>query len=427
MDNQILLEELKKLLKWKKSAAYYAERLNITEDEVAKLMFILKRQPADTEELTEDCLTNLEAEAVRIISETVQEGGDKQVRFASNKPLTKEEIEQHYGVNGVTSRLSTYWNKETPSGKYIVSANIKCLTEDLTLDELKGKLQELFPKELESSLIPEVALTDENMLVILLSDDHCGMINTTNLYKTEDYTQEVYEKRLLDVLSVVKSLGKTYEEIRVISIGDQLQGWNKETTRGGHEVNAVSNKEQFDFYVNARKKFYDALFSSALAVSYTVHEMENSNHSGLGFSYMANQYLSMYLEARWPQVAHISHDSAIDGFDYGVHTIVFTHGKDEKFHKRGMPYNITDKVDLYMFEWLSTMGYNPAHSNITLYKGDLHNYGIQLAKFGRYINIPSIAGNSDYGDLNFGNTKAGAVVEIFNKNTNLIQTIPIWM
>ena len=64
---------------------------------------------------------------------------------------------------------------------------------------------------------------------------------------------------------------------------------------------------------------------------------------------------------------------------------------------------------------------------ITLYKGDLHAYGIQSARFGRYVNVPSIAGASDYGDMNFGNTKAGALLEVFDLKSNKINSTPIWL
>jgi hypothetical protein len=141
---------------------------------------------------------------------------------------------------------------------------------------------------------------------------------------------------------------------------------------------------------------------------------------------MANSCLAMYLQTVYPEVEFASIQEAIAGFSYGVHTIIFGHGKDEKFQKRPFPYNLDAKTDLFLYEWLNNKGVNPQSTPVTFYKGDLHCYGINNGKFGRYINIPSIAGNSDYGDINFGNTQAGVVLEIFDKNTNTISTQPIW-
>lgn len=417
MINTNLLDELKKLLKWKKSAAFYAQKLGVSEDEVLHLIHTLK---------TIEYLPKMEEEEIKLVSEKVN-GDERQIEYRSSTPLSRQQIEELYGIDGITTTLSTYWNKELPSGKYIVSANVKCHTEGISKEELVDSLRAIFPKDISSYVLPPVEDREERLLTILISDDHCGMINETNIFDAADYTPQEYEKRLLKIVSVIKNSGNKFEEVRVISLGDQTQGWNKQTTRGGHIVNGVSNKEQFEFYTKGRVAFYEALFSSGVGEHYFVHEMDNSNHSGLGFSYMANQYLAMFLEARFPQVTFTSHDAMIDGFEYGEHLIVFAHGKDEKFQKRAMPYNINERTDLYIYDWLSTHGYNPAKVNASFYKGDLHAFGLQMGKFGRYVNIPAISGNSDYGDLNFGNTRAGVLLEIYSKKSNTIITSPIWM
>ncbi len=76
----------------------------------------------------------------------------------------------------------------------------------------------------------------------------------------------------MQVAEIVKHFGGTFEEVHIISLGDQLNGWNSQTTRGGHEVKSTSNKEQFDMYVKARRNFYDVLFNSAISLKYYVHD-----------------------------------------------------------------------------------------------------------------------------------------------------------
>lgn len=418
MINTNLLNELRKLLKWKKSSSFYAQRLGIPETEVVKMLTVIKENEIDESTDTDT--------GPKLVDERV-DGDTIQVQYRSSTPLNKAQIESLYGIDNITTSLSTYWNKETASGRYIISANIKCHTPGMTKEDIETSLRAAFPKDIKPYDIPFIGETGEIMLTILISDDHCGMVNETNTFNTADFTPEVYKARLLQIVSSIEHLNIKFDEIRVISLGDQMQGWNKQTTRGGHIVNAVSNKDQFDFYTQGRAAFYDALFTSELANTYYVHEMENSNHSGLGFSYMANKYLQMYIAARFPKVTFTSHNSLIDGFEYGQHIVLFTHGKDEKFQKRAMPYNINERTDLYVYDWLNTHGYNPTHINATFYKGDLHTFGLQMGKFGRYVNIPAISGNSDYGDMNFGNTKPGALLEVYEKRRNSIITTPIWM
>lgn len=416
MSQRNLVEEIEKYKGWKKGRKWIAGKLNITPEDVDKLM---DKIDSEEEEIVDG--------VPRIVSEEIAiETGEKVVRFSSDKPLNKEEIEELYGIDGITSRLSSYWNKQQGSGKYLVSANIKCLIADFyTEDQIKDKLKELFPSKIQAYTLPECMSPSQKMLTIVISDDHAGMVNTTNLYKNEEFTESVYKKRLLHIVSEAVKLG-TFEVVRVISLGDQMQGWNKQTTRGGHEVNAVSNRAQFDFFVRARTVFYDALFSSGIASEYFVDEIDTSNHAGLGFSYMANQFLSMYLTAKFPQVVVNQYDSAIDGIQWGNHVIVMTHGKEEKFQRAPFPYNIDQKTDLLIYDWVCTFGVNPTEAWVSLYKGDLHKFGVQMGKFGRYVNAPSVSGRSDYSDHNFGNSRPGAILEVFEKDSESILTKPIW-
>ena len=406
------LSEIRKMLPWKKGKTFMAKRLRISEQKLDKLISLMDE---DEENKRTPYLT----------SERVTAEGDKELQFKSNKPLSKEEIEKLYKIDNITSKLSSYWNKATGSGKYLVSANIKCITPDMSLDALKDKLKDIFPKVSPISL-PKVKASTQRALMILISDDHCGMINDTNNYKSVEYNQQVYTDRLLKIVNRAASLGK-FDLINVISLGDQMNGWNQQTTRGGHIVKSVSNEKQFEMYTRSRVAFYNALFSSGIASSYHVHEVNNSNHAGLGLAYMANQFLALYIANKFPEVKHTSHYGMISQIEYGEHLILITHGKDEKYQTRALPYSINDKTDAYIMEYLNAHGYNTHFRPITLYKGDLHTYGIQQAKFGRYVNVPAISGNSDYGDLNFGNTKAGALLEIFDESLNEINTTVVWM
>jgi hypothetical protein len=205
-----------------------------------------------------------------------------------------------------------------------------------------------------------------------------------------------------------------------------MNGWNSQTTRGGHEVTSKTNKEQFDEYTSARVAFYDELFQSGMSQNYFVHDVENSNHTGNGFSYMANQFLDMYLQGKYPQVSRISYHEAIGGFEYGNHVILLGHGKDERFMKKPMPAILDPKTDLYLYDYLSNQRYCPADMNVTFYKGDLHQHGLQNGKFGRYVNVPALSGASDYGDLNYGNTKGGALLEVLDRTSYRISSQAIW-
>ncbi len=401
-----LKAKVEQLHSWKKGTSYIAKALNISELEVKDIL-------------------GSKYELPKLIKEQVSDDST-QITYVANRPLTQKEVESLYHVDNITSKLATCWHKEKADGKFLTSALIKYLAKGLNHKDLEKKLLSIFPTQ-KAFRLPKVNTRhSKEALVILISDDHCGMVNPKDIYNSGKWTENKYEFYLRRIVGEVMALNKTFDEVHILSLGDQMNGWNQQTTRGGHIVKSTSNEQQFDMYTKARVVFYDLLFTSKISNSYHLHEVDNSNHSGLGLSYMANKFLKLYVEQRFPQVVVTSHDF-IDHFQYGKHVVMFTHGKDEMVQKSPFPYAINDRTDAYIQQYAQSKGYNCALDHITFYKGDLHTYGIQQARFGRYVNIPAISGNSDYGDINFANTKAGALLEIYSADSNTIKTQPVWL
>ncbi len=404
-------------------AGKLADRYGCTKDDIyeAKVEARKLLHAAEVADLNETIVRQEVQLAKYIGSETTSDGTIR--KFEAARPLTPQEIEELVGADGITTRVARVWDKLQTNGIWTYSVDVRYVAEGFyTSDQLKERLKEIMPN-ITPYPLPSFTNTSDEALIILIADDHVGAVNTTDLFPTSDMT---YEDRLISIVGEAKALGKVFDEVHVISLGDQLNGWNSNTTRGGHEVKSLSNKDQFDAYTSARVAFYNTLFSSAISTEYFVHDVENSNHSGLGFSYMANQFLDMYLQAKFPEVNRRSYHETIDGFEYGNHVILFGHGKDEKFMKKPMPAVLDAKTDLYIYDLLAKKRYSPADMNVTFYKGDLHQHGIQSGKFGRYINVPSIAGNSDYGDINFGSTRGGALLEVLDRTSYRITSQAIW-
>lgn len=347
--------------------------------------------------------------------------------FESVRPLSPKEVEDLVQVDGINTKVSRVWNRLLPNGKWTYSVDVKYASEDFyTKEELKEKLKSIFPNITPIKVVPPPKkIVSEKALVVLISDDHAGALNEHSIFGN-DWSGSMYAKRLAKIADEVKRLNITFEEVHILSLGDQMNGWNSQTTRGGHEVKSLPNKDQFDIYTAGRVAFYNDMLTSGVSKEYFVHDVENSNHTGNDFSYMANKFLEMYLEAKFPFVKRKSYFLPLDSFDYGVHTIGFTHGKDEHLMKRPFPLKLDPRTDLFLFQYFDKKGYSASDRRITLYKGDLHQYAMDKGKFGRYINVPSIMGPTDWTEVNFGDSEGGAVLEIFEKNSKMIQHIPIW-
>lgn len=405
-----------------KGAGYLAKVFNTTLDDIYEAKLEAKQHISNNQESHLSNIISDQEELIAKLIDSKRTDVGSENTITSNKPLNPKQIEELVGVDNINTFVSYCWVKSHKSGVYTYSVAVKSIVSNFyTSSELKDKLKLLLPN-ITPKKIPSLKEYSKKALTIVISDDHVGMVNTTNIFDTEINS---YTFNLLSIVQKVQDLGIKFEEVHICSLGDQLNGWNSQTTRGGHEVKSLSNKEQFDKYVEARRSFYDTLFMSGVSEQYFIHEMENSNHSGLGFSYMANKYLELYIEQKYPQVVFESTTDLIGGFEYGKHVVLYTHGKDEKFHKRPMPSSINADIDLKMYDFISRKGYNPKDFKITLYKGDLHIYGIQSGRFGRYVNCPSIAGPSDYGDINFGYTRAGCLLEILNEDGSEA-TMPLW-
>lgn len=343
-------------------------------------------------------------------------------KFESPVPLSPKEIEELVKVDNVTTKITRIWDKLLANGKWTYAVDIKFADKSFyNKEQLEEKLKEIFPA-VTPVKIPPIYNYSEKALVVCISDDHAGAVNMI----ADKWTPEEYKSRLLHLVSVIKNLPYRFEEVHILSLGDQLNGWNSQTTRGGHEVKSLSNRDQFDMYTSGRVSFYDDLFTSGIGNSYHIHEVENSNHSGKDFSYMANKFLEMYIKQKYPSVIFNSYKTVINNISYGKHDIVFTHGKDENLMTKNMPLRLDLKTDLYLYQYLDKRGISPSKSNVTLYKGDLHNFSVDKGKFGRYVNIPSLMGSTDWTQVNFGETCAGAVLEILERDTSQTITIPVW-
>lgn len=358
-------------------------------------------------------------------NETNFEEGSKQVKLESPSPLTPSEIEKLVGVDGITTYVARVWDKLLPSGTWTYSVDIRYRVKEFySSEELNKKIKSIFSNTSPEKL-PKPISVKEEALFIYIGDDHCGNILKDSLFDKK-YNESIYNERLQSILQEIVNLDKKFEKIVIVNLGDELDGWNGKTTRYDHDLGSASNKEQFDIFVNARKRFYDELFNSKLANQYVVYTLNNSNHTGLGLSYIASKTLEMYLSAKYPEVQCLNQNKFIDYMVYGNHIFGFTHGKDEKFMKSPFPLNLDHKTDLWLYDYYSKNIDNPTEAWISTIKADIHKYNVNIGKSGRYVNVPSISSGSNWIEHNFGDSSPGVLLEIVNPSSKNIISIPLY-
>jgi len=375
------------------------------------------RERINSNTITGNYIATLEeVVGTRIIEEkTDNHSGNTQHTIISDKPLSPKEIENLVQVDNISRRVGQTWLKSHKNDTWTYSISTLPIIKDFyNALELKEKLKELFPNQKPFKL--EVVKGNTNKsLVIYISDDHAGMLLHNSIFN-KTWTESDYQTRLLKIVEKIKSLSTIFEEIIVVSLGDQLNGFNENTTRGGHIVPSTSNKEQFDMYTKARIIFYEALFTSGKAKNYSLYEVNDSNHSGNGYSYMANEFLRLFTAFKFPQVKVFNNEDFIVHIDVLGHKILAVHGKDAKEQKSGFPLNLDARTENYFTDYMLSHNINPKSTFTHVLKGDLHRYNENRGKSFRYVNVPSIAEGSTWQEKNFASSQAGALIEIYEQN-----------
>jgi hypothetical protein len=285
------------------------------------------------------------------------------------------------------------------------------------LDELKKIFKEDYPRPAKAH---KKRATSDKALFCYIADDHAGIDFKTSMFDAP-YDGDVYANRLAILAEEILNVDEI-DHLFIANLGDELNGFNSTTTRGGHDIESLSNKEQFNIYTAARKTFYDTIIQSGKFQDVTIININNSNHSGNDYSYMVNKALEFYIDAKYGHVNFIYQDKIIDSYSWGNHTIALCHGKDEKYMRSPMPLNLDAKTDLWLFDFYKRL----KGEFFSCIKGDLHQYSLNVGKSGRYVNVPSICGGSNYIESNYGSSQAGALLEIVEKENKNIISIPIW-
>lgn len=121
-DNQDLLPQLERLLAWKKSKKFMAEKLGITESEVNDLLKELKEK--DTEESNETLKKSAEFfEAVMKVNN--EKGTLESTIVVDFEPKDDLELAKLHKINLDKYVITNYWSKLLPSGRFTSSVFCK--------------------------------------------------------------------------------------------------------------------------------------------------------------------------------------------------------------------------------------------------------------------------------------------------------------
>jgi hypothetical protein len=187
-------------------------------------------------------------------------------------------------------------------------------------------------------------------LHLYFADQHIGASVEHSLYSNY-FDRDVYKNRMnkvfIWVAKQVAALG-IFEKIVVFFLGDTFDGQDGYTVKRSHELpQNMSNEEAFEVGLYTNKVFLERLFKAGFANSYDVRFVRESNHGG-SMDYFLFKSLDMWIKAVYPQVESKIAHKFIDHVEFDNRTFIYTHGKDNKDMKNGLPLNLDPKTEIFI-------------------------------------------------------------------------------
>ena len=275
--------------------------------------------------------------------------------------------------------------------------------------------------------IPEGKIEANRALKVTTTDDHVGLEPNPkgkSLFQYE-YNADVYRRSMDEVYQSIMKEFKTYGRFDFLlldNLGDQEDGWQGKTTRGGHDLpQNMTVDEVFDVVVDTKVNMIIELAESGVAEKIIARKCVNDNHSG-DFGHLVNKavakIINMIYDEEFVEVETLTR--FMEHRFYGDHCWILTHGKDEEHMRSGLPLHLNNKTVNYINDYIDFYDLTSKAKFIHVDKGDLHRIGYDKVKRFDYRNYMSFCPPSGWQQTNFGDGYSGYSVQVVPKFDNEI-------
>lgn len=299
-------------------------------------------------------LRNLHKSEFKEVKRTLNKDGE--VITKVEKLTSKELID--IPLNHQIKRVST--NVAT-NQQWVITEPIKTIEVEKEIDFLS-----IFKDKIEPLQITHKFKSTAKFDRAVITDIHIGMdVNQDgfSLYEGEWNEQQIFKRLDIFVNEIIKN--KKSNTLFINDLGDYLDGWDGETTRGGHKLpQNMDNQKAFDIALKFKIKLVDALFKYYKFIKFV--NICNDNHAG-SFGYIVNSAFKTYTDLKYPNnIEVINQRKFIDHYIIDNRCFILTHGKDIK----NLKFGFKPKLDSIQIEKIKNY--------IDEYK--LHGYQIEFSK-----------------------------------------------
>lgn len=333
-----------------------------------------------------------------------------------------KDVADNHGVD--VSDIKHLWIKDKESSLFVKNPDFQ--VKDF-IEQVSASFEDILSKYTSGIRKPIKThkIDVKKAIKITTSDDHIGLEPNPggdSLYQYE-YGADVYKASMDKVFNSVIKERDTHGKFDILlldNLGDQEDGWNGKTTRGGHDLpQNMTNAEVFDCVVDTKVNMICNLVEANAANHIILRKVVNDNHSG-DFGLIINKAVEKIINRIYSSdVVKIEHlTKFIEHRTYGKHCFLLTHGKDKKQMFKGLPLNLDPKTINYINDYINF--YNIDSPYIHVEKGDLHQVGYQKCSTFDYRNFMSFAPPSSWVQHNFGNSYSGYSIQVVPKDNNEI-------
>ena len=303
-----LINRVYSTLKWKKSDEHCAEKLGISLKQYKRLKAkVLHLDKEDVDELPKK-------EKVFEFKENLEEGTAELKGIALKEPRSVKDIIALLKIDTTKWKLSSYWNKETGDGRWIISALVSQIKKepiDILADVLKNFKPEYKPV---TKVFTNDKYSEKVAAVLSIQDLHFGKEGNKNI--TSEFRQAI--ENLIHRAYLVHNLDRI---IYVIG-GDilNMDTFNGTTTSGTPVDN---EKRAHESYVDA----FDALYWSINYIKQFCNELVvvyvPGNHDRLSSYHLAHALEKCFQDPAIKFKADYSERKIVT---YGLNFFAFEHG-----------------------------------------------------------------------------------------------------
>lgn len=168
-----IIEDLKRLLKHKKSKRFYAKRLGVTEEEVTELFAKMKGDYKERARQDAETAAYISALEERVLEHNVEQGTIKSTVVTDYEPKSIDELYLLHKVDPDKYKITNYWSKLKTTGKYTSSVFATAKKpEDYTAEDFAKWLEGYTPKPVKVSTFKKDQWIPDVDIEISISDFH---------------------------------------------------------------------------------------------------------------------------------------------------------------------------------------------------------------------------------------------------------------